>query len=153
MTQDDRCASRGCTRILTGRGVIVAVRDVIDEIKEPVTQNALRMAEGVIDEVDAEPDVSEAPPVSLEVVSAAKALALTIWGSGSRPRSHLLAGINRAMADEYVSYAVSMRWIVIDDEDRIARGQVSPVPMTDLPSERQSRGWTSKPIPPYRLAR
>jgi hypothetical protein len=85
-------------------------------------------------------DVMEpVPPVPDNVQRAAQRLAVMVWSSGSRLKSHLFQGLNPTSAEEYLSYAIRMNWVTVDGESA-RTGSVSPnPPRVDTRSRKEKR--------------
>ena len=88
------------------------------------------------------PVVEPAPAIAPEVQQAAEALALQVWSSGSKHRAQFLLGKLPDLATAYLNHAIAKQWVTVNDDDQIVPGAVNPHPMTDVPDERSSRGWT-----------
>jgi hypothetical protein len=82
------------------------------------------------------PEAPATPVLPDSAVRAAKAIAMQVWSSGSKPRSAYLVGneANQAEVRQAINHAVDEQWVVVSG-DQIVKGNVSPVPMSELPSE------------------
>jgi hypothetical protein len=92
----------------------------VDAPVQPVPSTGLDSALGT----RPEPDTA---PVSVDVERAAKGLAAQVWSYGSRRRDRLFVGINPAVVEEFLAYAVAMQWVVVDDA-LVSPGKVDPSP-------------------------
>jgi hypothetical protein len=86
-----------------------------------------------VEEPAEEPEV---PPVAVEVERDARALGVHVWGSGSMRRSDLYRGKRSHDVDQDLAHAQSMQWVLVDDQDRIVRGENDPrqVSVTRIPN-------------------
>ena len=82
------------------------------------------------------------PAVSGAVAGTARTLAVQVHQRRVKPKAdYFTHGIPTADAEAWIAYAVGQGWVV-EDGDLLRPGKVNPEPMTALPDERSSRGWT-----------
>ena len=75
--------------------------------------------------LEPEPVAEPVPEPEPDVVRAARALAIQVWGAGLMPRAEL-APAN----DQCLAHAVHENWLVVDAGGRIVRGGIVPRPVT-----------------------
>jgi hypothetical protein len=80
---------------------------------------------------------SPVPEVRPETVRDARTLAFQVRSRGVMHRDRFLG------AETILDCAIAQQWVTVDD-NQLRPGPVNPEPMTALPDERSSRGWTSR---------